>query len=95
MKIYVGERRLTILRVFATQSSPSVIHCLLQHASRTRILEMETAGGDLTKRKTATRLNLDEKLEIIRLHDETNPGVCRTQTQLADMFEVPIHPVIL
>ncbi len=56
-----------MLRAFATQSSPSDIHYLLQPASRAKILEMEAAGIDLeclTKRKPVTHLTLAEKLDV-------------------------------
>ena len=77
MKIHVGERRLTMLRVFATQSSSTVIRRVLWSGSRAKILEIQAAGGDLeclTKRKIHKHLTLAEKLEIIRLHAETKPG---------------------
>ena len=74
------------------------INPLILQLTRAKIFEMEAAGMDLeclTKRKPATHLTLAEKLEIIRLHDETNPGDCKTQEELADMFQVPIHPLIV
>ncbi len=98
MKIHVGERRLTMLRVFATQSSSTVIRRVLRSGSRAKILEIQAAGGDLeclTKRNLKTHLILAEKLEIIRLHDEPKRGDCKTKEQLADMFQVPMHPLIL
>ena len=61
-----------------TQTSQSTIRRLLQPASRAKILEMEAAGIDLaclTKSKIRKHLTLAEKLEIIRLHDENNPGI--------------------
>ena len=90
------ERHLTIVCI-CTQVHQQTIWNVLWPDSRAKILELETDGHDPEcpeKRKLQKTLTLTDKYQISRLFDETN-DVHKTQTELADTFQVPMYPLIL